>query len=177
MARLLHHAVTSATPALLEYFARARVKSLHMAQKRILLAALGAALVGIFIYANRDWFFKHPIQISHRRNPFGGRFDPGAGPAPLMFEFDRRLKLTSIKVISVSEAENSKIPHALWQMISDSNSVPTKGFTYGMAVPGMRPVYKVLTVDPLDPAKKYRLLIEAGSLRAQHDFSLDPEVR
>jgi hypothetical protein len=171
---LLHYPDSSPSPALVEYSARAGVKFLHMTQKQFLLATLGAALVGIFLYANRDWFIKHPIQISHRRNPFGGRFDPGAGPAPLMFEFDRKLKLTSIKVISVSEAENAKLPHVLWRMVSDSNSVPTKGFTYGMAVPGMRPLYKVLTVDPLDPTNKYRLLIEAGSLRAQHDFSLNP---
>lgn len=131
--------------------------------------------VGIFLYINRDWFSARPIQISHRFHAFGGRFDTG-GTAPLMFEFDRKLKLTSVKVVAVADALTNKYAHALWHLTSKSNSVPTRGFLYGMVVPGMQSTVSGIKAEPLDPAGKYRLLIEAGSRKAEHDFDLDPNA-
>jgi hypothetical protein len=144
-----------------------------MPKKQVYLVVLAALVGGICLYVNRDWFSRRPIQITHRFHAFGGRFDR-AGVAPLMFEFNCRLKLTSIKVVSASEGTNKKPAHALWQLVSESNSVPTRGFLYGMNVPGMRPVYKGTVAEPLDPSQKYRILIEAGSAKAQHDFDLNP---
>jgi hypothetical protein len=43
-----------------------------------------------------------------------------------------------------------------------------------MDVPGLRPAVNGATDDSLDPRQKYRLLLEAGSLKAQHDFTLEP---
>jgi hypothetical protein len=91
-----------------------------------------------------------------------------------MFEFNRRLKLTSIKVVSAGDAATNKFPAPLWEMVSDSNSVPTRGFLYGMAVPGMRPARKGAIAQALDPDQKYRLLIQVGSQSAAHDFDLNP---
>ncbi len=144
-----------------------------MTQKPILLVTVAVLCTGLLLYINRDWFVRRPIQISHRFHAFGGRFDRG-GAAPLFFEFDRRLKLTSVKVIPLAELETNKFPRAAWQMISDSNSVPTRGFLYGGAIPGMRPALKGAIADALDPIQKYRLLLEAGSTKARHDFSLEP---
>jgi hypothetical protein len=138
-----------------------------------MLVALFAVLGGIFLYINKDWFKRRPIQISHRLYRFGSRFSSEGSPVPVMFEFDRRLKLTSLKVVAVCEAATNKFPRALWQLTSDSNAVPTKGVVYGMDVPGMRPVLKGLTADPLESNETYRLLVEAGSLKGQHDFTLD----
>ena len=39
-----------------------------------------------------------------------------------------------------------------------------------MPIRGMRPTVKGATPDPLEPGVKYRLLIEAGSRKAEHDF-------
>ena len=144
-----------------------------MAKKPTLLIALLILAGGMLLYLNRDWFQRRPIQISHRFHAFGGRFDTG-GVAPLLFEFDRKVKLTSIKVVAICDAATNQFPHALWSMVSDSNSVPTRGFLYGMDVPGMRRVINSATAEPLDPEQKYRLLVEAGSLKGQHDFDLDP---
>ena len=145
-----------------------------MTQKNTLLIALLVVVGGLFIYLNKDWFQRRPIQISHRLYRFGGRFRGSDTPIPVMFEFDRRLKLTSIKVVSFADTLTNKYPHPLWHMISSSNSVPTKGVVYGMDVPGMRPAVNGATADPFDPQQKYRLLLEAGSLKAQHDFTLEP---
>jgi hypothetical protein len=62
-------------------------------------------------------------------------------------------------------------------MISSSNSVPTKGIVYGMDVPGMRSAVDGASAEPLDPIQTYRLLVEAGSVKAQHDFTLEPTDR
>ena len=89
-----------------------------------------------------------------------------------MFEFSSKLKLTSVKVVVVGELTTNSFPHPIWHMVSDSNSVPTRGFLYGMDIPGMRPALAGVIAEPLDPSQKYRLLIEAGSVKAQHDFDL-----
>lgn len=145
-----------------------------MAKKPVLLVALLAVIGGLFVYMNRDAFRRRPIQISHRLYRFAGRFTQADAPIPVMFEFDRRLKLTSIKILSLADIQTNKFPQPLWHMITSSNSVPTKGFVYGMNVPGMRPALKGVNAEPLDPTQTYRLLVEAGSLKGQHDFTLVP---
>jgi hypothetical protein len=151
---------------------------MRMSKKPTLYLTLLALLTGGFLYANRDWFQRRPIQITHRFYAFGGRFDRG-GVAPIMFEFNRKLKLTSIKVVPVPEGATnttSKSAPPLWYVISDSGSVPTRGFLYGMEVPGMHAASKGANAAPLGLNEKYRLLIEAGSVKAEHDFDLDPDV-
>jgi hypothetical protein len=145
-----------------------------MAKKPWLPIVLLVVIGGLFIYLNKDWFQGRPIQISHRLYRFAGRFGGADTATPVMFEFDRRLKLTSIKIVAHADCMTNKYPHPLWHMISGSNSVPTKGFVYGMDVPGMRPAVNGATADPLDPQGKYRLLLEAGSVKALHDFTLEP---
>ncbi len=145
-----------------------------MGKKQALLATLFVVISGLFIYLNRDWFQRRPIQITHRLYRFAGRFGGSGTPTPVMFEFDRRLKLTSIKIVALPDCLTNKYPHPLWQMISGSNSVPTKGVVYGLDVPGMHAAVNGATADPLDPRQTYRLLLEAGSIKAQHDFTLEP---
>jgi len=147
-----------------------------MPKNQGLLLALAAMIGSIFLYANRDWFSKRPIQISHRFHAFGGPLDPAGGVTPVFFEFDRRLKVTSVRVVPVCEILTNRFAHPLWNLISDSNSVPTKGFLYGMDVPGMRSSVKGVSAEPLNPTLKYRLLIEAGPAKAEHDFDLNPAL-
>jgi len=89
-----------------------------------------------------------------------------------MFEFNSKLRLTSVKVVPLCDILTNKFAHPIWHMISDSNSVPTRGFLYGMDIPGMRPALSGAVAEPLDPSQQYRLLVEASSLKAQHDFNL-----
>ncbi len=148
-----------------------------MDKKQTLLALLLVVIGGLFVYAYRDWFRSRPIQISHRLYRFANRFNNQGAPTPLMFEFDRKLKLTSIKVVALDDILTNKYPHALWHMISSSNSVPTRGFVYGMNVPGMQSASKGLAAEALDPGQKYRLVIEAGSVKGQHDFNIETAAR
>ena len=148
-----------------------------MTRKQWMLIALAVLLGGFSLYLNQDWFAKDNIQITSRSRPArGGIFRPGRGGQanpdiePLFFSFDRQVKLTSLKVIPVQEIETNKYPHPVWDLVSDSNSIPITELSYGMHIHGMRPSVKGATPEPLEPGVKYRLLIEAGSRKAERDF-------
>ena len=148
-----------------------------MTRKQWILIALAVLLGGVSLYLNQDWFAKDNIQIYHRSRPVRGgifrrgkRVDTERAIEPLFFSFDRKLMLRSLKVVPVSEIETNKYPHAVWDLVSDSNSVPVKDLLYGMPIRGMRPAVKGAAPDPLEPGVTYRLLIEAGSRKAEHDF-------
>jgi hypothetical protein len=151
-----------------------------MTSKQWMLIALAVALGGFSLYLNKDWFARDRIQITHRSRPVRAERFRGKRPAeiaevnPIIFGFGRLLKLTSLKVIPLYEIETNKYPHAIWQLVSDSNSIPTKTFFYGQAIRGMRPAVKGATPDPLEPGVPYRLIIEAGKLKAEHDFVPNP---
>jgi len=146
--------------------------------KNRMLLALAVLLGGFSLYLNKDWFAADRIQLMHRSRPARGGFRRPRADNPLIdplsFWFDRKVKLKSLKVIPVFEIETNKFPQPIWYLVSDSNSVPIKQFTYGMRIPGMRPAFKDTHADPLEPGVKYRLLVEAGKDKIQHDFIPEP---
>jgi hypothetical protein len=150
-----------------------------MTRKHWILLTAALVLGGLSLYLNQDWFAHDGIQIYHRsKAPRSGLFRRKKPPAlsgesatvPVIFGFDHRLKLTSVKVFPVSDIATNKYPHPVWDLISDSNSIPTKDFIYGGAIRGMRPAVKGATADQLEPDVNYRLCIEAGPLKAEHEF-------
>ena len=134
-----------------------------------MLLVLAVVLGGLSFYLNHDWSGGNKVQVHHRSRPAVAG-DGRSTIQPLFFVFDRSLKLTSLKVIPIHEIETNKYPHPIWYLISDSNSVPTADFTYGCSIGGMRPAVQGATPDPLEPGVAYRLLVEAGPLKLQHDF-------
>jgi hypothetical protein len=96
---------------------------------------------------------------------------------PVLFGFDRKLKLTSVQVFPLSAIETNKYALPIWHLVSESNSVPTKDLTYGAPVKGMHPRISGTTPDSLEPGESYRLVIEtAAKLKAEHDFSTVPKT-
>jgi hypothetical protein len=151
-----------------------------MTKKQWTLVALAILLGAFSLYLNRDWFAKDVIQISHRSRPatgaFGRKRAADAEINPIIFGFDRKVKLTSLKVIPVSAIETNKYPHPIWQLVSESNSVPIRELVYGMRIPGMHPAIPGASADPLEPGVNYRLLIESGGQKVSHDFVPDPRT-
>jgi hypothetical protein len=153
-----------------------------MTRKIWMLIALAAVLGGFSLYLNRDWFASEDIQIQHRSRPartgLFRRSKPQAQPAtdPVYFAFGRRLKLTALKVIPVSEIETNKYPHPILHLVSDSNSVPIAEWSYGLPIRGMRASVKGATPDPLQPGVNYRLILEMGKTKAEHDFTPVPRT-
>jgi len=148
-----------------------------MTRKIWLLVTFAVLLGGLSLYLNRDWFAKDNIQISHRSRPSRlvllrrKRGTDDSLVDPIVFFFDRKLKLTCLKVIPVSAIETNKYPHPIWHLVSESNSVAIKDFSYGTPIQGMHPAVKGAIPDPLEPGVPYRLEIEAGPLKAEHDFT------
>lgn len=140
-----------------------------MTRKYWSLIALVALLGGLSLYLNKDWFAKDNIQIIHL--PSRSPRSTESTVAPIVFAFNHKFRLTSLEVIPVNELETKKFPRPIWHLISESNSVPIKGFYYGEHIHGMHPEVKGAQPDPLEPGVKYRLLVESGSLKGQHDFT------
>jgi hypothetical protein len=156
-----------------------------MTRKQWLLLVFAIALTGLSLYLNKDWFAGDNIQIFHRSRPARvglfsrRRSKPAADTSnidPLLFGFDRKVKLTSVKIISVAEALTNKYPHALWHLVSESNSIPTKEFSYGITIKGMHPAIKGAQPDPLEPGENYRLCIETATFKGEHDFKPVPKT-
>ena len=153
-----------------------------MTRKQWILIALAVVLGGISLYLNQDWFAGEDIHIQSRSRPARtavfrrSRPQPPAATDPVYFSFGRKLKLTSLKVIPVTEIETNRYPHPIWHMVSDSNSAPVAEWSYGMYIRGMRPSVKGATPDPLQPGVSYRLILEAGKTKAEHDFTPVPRT-
>jgi hypothetical protein len=145
-----------------------------MTKKLILIIAFVLLLGGLSLYFNRDSFASDEIQISHRS--IAPRHSFKRGPAtktaanPVVFLLNKKVKLTSVKVVLASDIQTNKFAHAIWDLVSDSNSVPVKDFLYGAPIRGMRLAVKGVPADTLEPGVNYRVLIETGSDKAEHDF-------
>jgi hypothetical protein len=98
-----------------------------MTTKNWMLVALTVMLGGLSLYLNRDWFARDNIQLMHRSRPargaFGRRGTDNPLINPLSFWFDRKVGLTSLKVIPVFDLETNKYPQPIWYLLSDSNSL------------------------------------------------------
>jgi len=147
-----------------------------MTRKLWLWIALAVLLGACSVYLNKDWFAKDNIQIYHRSRPARAAFlrrkrsADDSAVNPIVFGFDRKLKLTFLKVIPLSDLKTNKYPHPIWHLISESNSIPTKDFTYGASISGMHPAVPGAAPDPLEPGVEYRLEIGVGAVKCDHDF-------
>ncbi len=149
-------------------------------KKPLVVTLIFVVLGGFWIYLNRDWFVKDTIEISHRvgaRGPVAGRRGAGGGgtgPIPVFFNLNKKYQLTSVRVIPVSDILTNKYPHPIWELVAQSNSVPTREFAYGETIRGMQPRVPGARPDPLGPGVKYRLFVETALLKVEHDFSTPP---
>ena len=154
-----------------------------MSAKKILVAC-AIVLVGlIYYYLYHDSFSKRniPIQVMFRPriDPRMRRMAaPATGPEDdnIVFGLSRDFKLTSVEVVSLDDLRTNKYAHAVWHLVSDSNSVPTTTFAYGGKIRGMHPEVKGLAADPLLPNASYRITIKAGAEKGEHDFKTPPEL-
>ena len=149
-----------------------------MTKKNILLIIFALSLAGVSIYLNRGRFASQPLSIGSRsiQRPTPMRRGINDPAKPLVFLMNRRERLTAVKVVLVSEIQTNTHPHPVWELVSNSNSVPTKEFTYGANIRGMHPSVQGAAAAPLQPGVQYRVCVEAGSSKAEHDFTPVPRT-
>jgi hypothetical protein len=133
-----------------------------MNKKTWILIAFAIVLGAVYIIHFTSWFKPRVILVSH--NERFGRVNFSLGTA---------YQLTEVKVVSVSALASNKYALPAWELKSDSNSAPTKIFSYGQRIHGMKPVVSNARPDALVPGETYRLFVEAGPRKAEHDFTID----
>ena len=131
-----------------------------MNKKNWILIGIAIVLGAVYVIHFSNWFKPKVMAIAHN-----GRF------GQINFTLGDSFKLTSIKVVSVSALESNKYALPMWELKSDSNSVPLKLFAYGERIRGMKPAIESTRPEPLVAGTTYRIFVEAGSLKAQHDFT------
>ena len=145
-----------------------------MSKKNIGLLFLVAGLGAIYIFNFTSLFQKSEMEITSRIRPRltarGGR-GAVAGNS-ISFFMNRKYGLTSVKVVEENEFNTNKYPHALWHLISSSNSVPTKAIIYGVPVEGMTPKVEKIRPEALQTNVSYVLIIEAGNIKGQTTFKV-----
>lgn len=136
----------------------------------VIAVILGAMYVSLFT----DWFQKQSIQIIPQiryGRPSGIPHGRDQAPVyPVSFLLNGKYKLTSVRVFAESDLATNKYPTALWHLISDSNSVPTRSIVYGAPIKGMRPAVEQARPEPLQPEVKYVLRLEMGKIKGQTNF-------
>jgi len=131
-----------------------------MNKKSWILVSAAVLLGAVYIIYFSNWFKPKVMTIAHN-----GRF------GSINFTLDNLHRLTALRVVSVSELQSNKYALPVWALKSDSNSVPTKLFSYGARIRGMKPAVENTTAQPLIAGVTYRLIVEAGPLKAEHDFT------
>lgn len=151
-----------------------------MTKKSIVLITVAVVLAGVYVAFFTDWFVKPQIQILPQIRPprSTARTLPGDVPVyPVNFMFDRKYQFTEIKVVAVEDEKTNKYPHAVWHLISDSNSVPTQALVYGSRVRGMKPKVPRADAEQLEPGVPYRLYVNAGKAQGSVTFQTQEIVK
>jgi hypothetical protein len=162
----------------IEQFNSARRPLIMSRNKVILSATILLAFAALYLYVYRDAIVAHPIQISHTmrlRLAMAARRRSNPSPnAPIIptFTLGQEYRLTSVKVIRLDEFKAKGYARPLWELVSDSKSYPTSVFLYGRGIPGMHPKVADLDPEPLETNVPYRLLLTAGRLKGEHDFTI-----
>lgn len=124
----------------------------------LILVAVVLAICYVMYFTN--WFRSRPILIADTER-FGR----------VLFTLGQPYQLTSLKVVSVTALSSNKYALPVWELKSDTHSNPIKLFSYGQHIQGMKPAVANTRPIPLDHGTVYRLFIEAGKRKAQHDFT------
>ena len=153
-----------------------------MTKQSIALIAVAVVLLGVYVAFFTDWFQKPQIQILPQIRPplRGNRATVQQGDVPVYpvtFAFDQKYQFTEIKVVAVDDEKTNKFPHAVWHMISDSNSIPTKAMVYGTRLRGMKPKVPRADPEPLQPDVSYRLYVTAGKALGAKTFQTHELVK
>jgi hypothetical protein len=143
-----------------------------MTSKNWLLLVCATALAVVYAVWFTDWFRPETVEIFHTTRNQRARPQFGGTMPSLMFGLNRQLPLTEIRLVPLAAWQTNHAVLPLWHLVSASNSVPVKTFSYGQSIRGMKPAVNGTHPQLLDPQVTYRLMVTAGKIQGQHDFEL-----
>jgi len=143
-----------------------------MNRKNWLLVALLAILAVVYAVWFTDWFRPAKLGIYHASRSFRGRPAAGGAMPNLMFGLNQPLRLNEIRVVSLAALATNPAALPVWHLVSDSNSVPIKSFSYGQNIRGLRPAVPGSRPQLLVTNTTYRMILVAGKIHGEHDFAV-----
>lgn len=124
--------------------------------------------IGVYIHFFTHWNEKPSINITASLRPTRRH----AGEMSVVFTLNRECRLTSLKVLPLKGDQFDPNALPVWNLVSDSNSLPLRAFSYGQPLRGMHPALKGVRPDPLTPGAAYRLILAAGKATGSKDFKM-----
>jgi len=143
-----------------------------MKDKIIIFSLLGVILLTLYLVLFSGCK-EEPMQITSKLRPVRRGTTVERGVTPLYdvtFGFNKKYKLTSVKVVSAEDLRTNKFPRALWHVVEDGRSPAVNAISYGKPARGMKPAVPDLQPEPLDANQEYVVFVEAGSIKAQTNF-------
>ena len=141
-------------------------------KKNWVLPLLAVVLAAVYAVCFTDWFKLKTIHISHTYRRAHARPQRDDAQPALIFALNPMCKLTEIKVVALSDHQIQPDSLPLWHVVSTSNSVPLRNFSYGQRIRGLSPEVPGTHPGPLTNGVVYRLIVTAGKITGEHDFEL-----
>src|SRR5579862_5756943 len=112
---------------------------------------VGVLLLACGLYARyfTTWFVHRQIAIHASFRP--NRRGNGPDDTVIFFTLNDDFRLTSLKVIPLEDDKFNPKGRPVWNLVSDSNSVPVRAFVYGQRIKGMKPALPDVKPDALEP--------------------------
>ena len=126
-------------------------------------------LVLIYVVFFTDWFKPRVIHLFYTTRPIE-HFHARNDLPYILFGLEGSYRLTELKVVSLDDQKRPGGP--VWHLISASNSVPIRMFTYGEHIHGMKFKYGSDEPQDLQTNETYRLFVSAGRAKGQIDFKV-----
>jgi len=142
-----------------------------MDKKSTSLVIVLLVLVSVYAIFFTDWFKPRVIKLFYSTRQLE-HFRARADLPYIWFDLEGSYRLTEVKVVSLDDFNKNPGASPVWHLISQSNSVPIKMFTYGEHIHGMRPKYQGDRPETLKTNEIYRLFVTAGRAKGQIDFKL-----
>lgn len=143
-----------------------------MNKKSLILVAFAIVLGVVYVVFFTEWFRPQTVKIFHTTRYMSQRRAPAGTMPELIFGLSQKMKLTEITLVSLDPAQTNLASVPLWHLVSNSNSIPVKSFFYGQYIRGLRPAVAGSRPEPLSTNIPYRLIVQAGNVKGQHDFEL-----
>jgi hypothetical protein len=155
-----------------------------MNTKETALVVFTVILAGVYLCCFTDWLKNKPITVEHavrlnvmapnrRALPVNA---PNPAPYVITFSLGREYKLTSVRVVPAAEFQTNRDVHPLWHLAGDARSDPVRFIVYGLPIPGMKPLISGTGAEPLSPGIEYKLIVEAGATRGEHNFKIAKSI-
>jgi hypothetical protein len=160
--------------------------TLVMNKKNFLQITILLVLATVYVVYFTDWFRPGTIHVAYiyrqvrpgraaratRNTPNAKTVQAPPAVPQLVFGLGQNYLLTDIKVVPLAALQTNKFAPPVWHLVSNSNSVPLRRFTYGQGIRGMRPAIAGSRPERVQPGVSYRLFVTATKGRGQEDFAI-----